>query len=177
MVLLEFKDPHLRDDMKGLEATWRSSLAPRYTPTEISSPNFHRWLTLKFATYAEAAAYTAALGKKVRDRSGAPMEVIHKGAKAGRPPHINRRGAALTKVYHEAVKQLKANESLEQSHADKASPAHTRFFAVDADDRSVRELFTVEWEDDGITVVLKSARSFHKDLTKVFRARIRALLA
>lgn len=177
IVLLEFRDPHLKEDMAGLEATWRSSLLPQASPIEVSAPDFHRWLTVKFVSFAEAASYAAALSKKVSDRSGAAVEVIHKGAKAGRPPHINRRGAALQAVYKEVSKQLRPQEVLKQSHEAKATPSRSRFFALNSDDKSVRELFTVEWQDNGEVVELKAARAFNKELTKDFCARIRALMA
>lgn len=95
VVLLQFSKPRLKQTMAGLEQSYRSRFAAMARPTHIESPPYHDFLTVKFSTHVEAADYTSRLGERCTDEAGRRVPVIHKGAKAARPPHIVRRGQAL----------------------------------------------------------------------------------
>lgn len=77
---------------------WRARRLRGARPTEVSSPRFHRYLTARFGSFPEAASHTRALQGRCYDRSGGAVDVIHKGAQLGRPPQVNRGGAALAPV-------------------------------------------------------------------------------
>lgn len=164
VVLLEFSDPCLKDDMVGVEMAWRSQHAASAEPFEVSSPRFHRFLTVKFRTFPEAESYVKALQGHIHDKQRRAVEVIHKGAKDRRPPQVIRRGAALSPAFRALRGALKKGETLEQVHFERSEPKHTRFFAVleasgDAQG-SARDLATVERHDDGKKVTITKAKSF-----------------
>lgn len=65
----------------------------------MAPKKFHDFLAVKFWSFVEAAEYTSRLREKCHDPERRCVEVIHKGAKGARPPHIVRRGDALNPLY------------------------------------------------------------------------------
>lgn len=99
VVLLHFAELMHIGEMRGIEARHRSEHQVTETPVATESKPFHDWLAVKFRTHESAAKYPASLKDVFRDGAGRPVEVIHKGAKEARPPHITRRGAMLHPFY------------------------------------------------------------------------------
>lgn len=99
VVLLHFAELTHIGEMRGLEARHRSENKVVEVPIATESKPFHDWLAVKFRTHEAAAKYHSILKDIFRDGDGRPVEVIHKGAKASRPPHISRRGTMLHPFY------------------------------------------------------------------------------
>lgn len=94
---LQYAEPQLKGTMLGTEASLSSKLIARATP----APRFHHYLTVKFASFPEAASYTKALQRRCFRRGGGVAEVIHTGAQQQRPPQANWRGVTLALLCHE----------------------------------------------------------------------------
>lgn len=156
------RTPSWRDDVLGLERGWRPKRMSDAALVHISSPNFHRLLTVKLRSYAEAEKYTRAVSGKVLDRQGRAVEIIPKRAMDRRPPQVNRRGSALAPVYQELKAVLQAGESLEQVHFKRGMPKYTKYYGVlkSAGDApsTVRELVAIECWGDGEVVALSVAK-------------------
>lgn len=102
------------------------------------------------------------------------MEVIHKGAKLQRPPKGNRRGSALAPV-SDLKQALRPSDTLEQTHMDEGTLSTTRFYVVDENAFTVRELAIVGWKDDGGKVMLTMVKNFSKEVPKDLKHKVRSL--
>lgn len=79
---------------------------------------------------------------------------------------------------HKALERmLKSNETLEQTHDSKTTPAETSYFAVNEATETVREIATMQWQDDNTNVVLVAAKGFGKDVEKGVEAAVMAPIA
>lgn len=83
-------------------------------------------MRVKFRSFADVAKYTDKLREKCTDPDRRQAEIIDKGAKGARAPHIIRRGDALTPFYGVFVAGLRAGEGLHQHHVMKCTTC-TRF--------------------------------------------------
>lgn len=92
---------------------------------------FHRCLTVKFRTWAEAADSTTALQDICLDRSGNKADIIHKGAKAQRPAKVKRFGVDLAPAYKELGMALVVGEALEQARRQGGAVHYRPLVAVD----------------------------------------------
>lgn len=77
---------------------------------------FHNLLAVKHASFDAATQYTAKLKDRCRDPAGRLVDTIHKGSKAGRPPHVVRRGELLHPFCTLSSKCLKDGEELQPHH-------------------------------------------------------------
>lgn len=144
-MLLQYDSPHLAGEMPGAEARWRWKLAPSSTTTEVTAPKVRPNLTVKSATFSEAASYAKALQGRTFDKKGGNVEVAHKVAKANRPPHIIRRGEALAPSCKVLEKTLTKGETLEQTHNSKITPTETCYFVVNKATEKVRDIDRMQW--------------------------------
>lgn len=113
-----------------MEAFLRSKLASALEPVDVDSPRHHRFLALKFASFDAAAECTRRLNDRVFNSVGRSVAVIHKGAKACRPPHIQCRGNGLTQVYGILQELVKACDEPLVPNETRTSTTHTTFVAV-----------------------------------------------
>lgn len=164
VVLLEFKEPQLRQGMQGMDAAWRSAKVPSVQHSEVSSPRLHRFLTVKFTSFDVAVLYTVALKGACYDRAGNLVDRIHKGATAREStvgqPMWRGIGASLRPVAEGAA--AGRDWSRATTSNDRGAPASTRYFAVKEDAGAMWELATIAWQDAGDRATLLGAKSFAK---------------
>lgn len=70
--------------------------------------------SLVFPTFEAAAEYERTMQGCMLDLCGWPVEVIYERRKAGLPPDVRRRGAAMSKLHVEFENLLKYEETLKQ---------------------------------------------------------------
>lgn len=117
IVLPQFAEPMLWETMRGLEASSRSTHCPQEEVRGTASQTFYSDVAIKFHTYEAAVAYTATLKGRFRDPAGREVEIIYKGAKAGRPPRIVWRGEMPHRFYGIFETCRSPNEERQQHHA------------------------------------------------------------
>lgn len=127
-MLVQYDAPHFCGEVRGAEAAWRSKYVLAATPVDVGAPVFHPHLTVKFAIFAAASVQTKALQGDTFDKAGGKAEVMPKRAKANRRPHMVRRREALAPFW--------------------SNPAETWYHAVNESTQQVRELVTIQWDDD-----------------------------
>lgn len=175
IVILCFAEPHIRADMEGLVAASRSRFPDAPAPSRFEGPKYHDYLTCYFDSFAEAASFTKVLDGKVFDRSGAKVGVVHKGAKASAPPHVQRRGKALAPAYAAFFKALRDDEELHQAHRTKQNPARTEYIAIGPENR-VRKLGAVMWKDTTDSVSIVEWECLDSSLSTDVRSSLNALV-
>lgn len=110
MRFFNFAESMVIEAMKGLGANYRSRYCAGIIPLGCESKRFHIFLAVKHASCDAAAEYTAKLKDRCRDSVGRIVEMLHKGATAGRPTHILRRGQRFHPFYTLFSKCLKLGE-------------------------------------------------------------------
>lgn len=84
------------------------------------------------------------------------VSVIHKGAKAARPPHVRRRGHGLKDVFGIMQRLLRDGEELIMTHDTKTQRTSSLLDAVSADVEMARELARISWGDSEAAFLSRS---------------------
>lgn len=176
LVLLHFAELTHIGEMRGFEARYRSDNKVAKVPIATESKPFHDWLAVKFRTHEAAAKYHRILNDVFRDGEGRPVVVIHKGAKASRPPHISRRGTVLHPFYGVFTACICDGETL-QPHYNNKGDTNTQFWAVsEGDAPRAHILGTAKWVDDGATNAATEVTHWHRSRSNGAKNRLKALL-
>lgn len=177
LVLLQFDEPMHIGTLRGLEASYRSKFCPQVEPTGTDSKRLHNLLAVKFSEFDAAARYAAQLNGKCSDPAGRAVEVIHKGAKAGRPPHIVRRGEMLHPFYALFERCLKSGEKLQPHHTMRGDTQTVFYAYLDGEKPVAVALGTVKWTDDGEANVPTAVIGLYKSIDAEVKRQFKALVA
>lgn len=155
----------------------RSKLCPQLVPIGADSKRFHNFFAVKFGAFGAAARHAAQLKGNCTDPAGRAVEIIRKGAKAGRPPHTVMRGEMLHPFGAKFERCLKPGEELQPHHTARCD-TKTIFFAYLDDQKPVAQpLGVVKWTDGGEANVPTAVTELHKSIDSGARRQLKALIA
>lgn len=177
LVLMKFATRQLRGAREGVERSARSRMNYTGPVPTYSGKDYHTHLTLHFQSYDDAERYSEIFRKVgILDRADAAVIYSHKDRVDERPPHVQRRGRAMSTIYEELKPLIRPGEKLELAH-EVRPVKYSIFFLLNTATEDVHEVCRAYYHDDGEECKIDKVEDFGQFVPIDMQEKVRGVIS